>query len=1285
MFRLTIFIFLLFPFSFLTFGQKIVVVDENISHYSPYPISINGTKLKDVFHPLRGGWDHQLKIPYIQLSYSTNSKAANFQLQFYDEEQLNNDEIKCLNKNQNYDEAYSFKVHYSENRGKGILFLKGNSMRKSIDGKFYKLTQLKGQLIEDQSENLQLKNGFVQNSVLSSGGSWYKLGIVEDGIYKLDFQNMLSYGIINGNVNSDAINIFGNATGMLNEVNGSLRVDDLKLNNILIEDGGDGIFNIGDYVLFYARGPHSWELNGEIFEHEVHYYSDTAFYFVNIGGVNLPARIGSANTTNSSATHFVNQFTDYDFLEKDDFNLLKSGAEWYGDIFDVQTSYNYVFDFPNLASDTSYINCRLIGKSPSSSTFFSVSALSSSTDITVPSTGTGYYSPAGKIVNGELAVVPSSGDQLTININYNKNGSVNSKGYLDFIAVNARRKLEIQENDMEFCDPFSVGQGNVAEFQLSNASNLDQIWEVTDPTSPKLVTFSINGDFASFNVQHDSLRKFVAISGIGFPSPIILNEVIPQNLHGLGYADMIIISPASFSNAAQDLKVLHESEGLSVHLVTPEQIYNEFSSGMRDATAIKQFLRMFYKRSNGDPNLMPKYCLLFGDGTYDNRNRMGHGNNLIPVYESRESLSVTSTFATDDYYAILFDGGSMQNSDMLNIAIGRIPISNQTEASEMVQKIKNYSVVAGADSEIAVCGNGETSSVLRDWRNKVVMVSDDEDNNAYFNDIEIMSNKIDANHRDMNVVKIHSDAYGQESTPVGERIEGAESSIRESVEKGAVLVNYIGHGGETGWAHEQILTVPTIQSWTNYNRMPVFMTATCEFSRFDDHDRVSAGEYVLLNPDGGGIGLLTTTRLVYATPNEWLNRFFYDTVFDKVNDLPQRLGDIYMGTKNKFAMSSGDQNYRKFALLGDPAIRFSIPEYNIITDSINGIEISVFNDTIKALSTVRIHGHVEDQNGQKLTDFNGIAYNTVFDKISSLSTLGTNSGSFAATYEMWKNSIYKGKSSVVNGEFSFEFIVPQDISYDFGNARFSYYLENGTDDANGYNENVIIGGINTNASADNDGPVIELFLNDESFVSGGLTDENPSLLAKIYDESGINTVGNGIGHNIEAYLDDNTAESVILNDQYEADLDTYKSGQINYQLSEIEEGNHSITLKVWDVYNNSSKATIEFVVARTENLALSHVLNYPNPFTSRTEFYFEHNQVCDYLDVQIQIFTISGKLVKTINNRIHGEGFRSEGIPWNARDDFGDKIGRGVYVYTIKVSNERGEKVEKTEKLVILN
>jgi len=1284
MFRIIILLTNVLVFSNSMLSQQLKDVEIHITYSETYFLSINDKKAKKVFHPTKGHWNHLNNVPNHITYLNSIGNSSNFELVSFRELPLNDEEVACFLTVKKLPKEYSFSLKSTELDGKDLIVLQGNSVRIDANGNYFKLTKVSGRLI-GSNNTLNNKSSFANSSVLASGGDWYKVAIHEDGIYKLDYQTLLNNGVINGEISSESLNVFGNGGGMLSPINGAYRGDDLNMIRIHVEDGGDGVFSSGDYILFYGQGPHQKNFDGSKFIHNSHLYCDSSYYFVNLAGPHLPYRIGPATTTTNASTHTVSSFLDFKFIEQDDINLLKSGSQWYGDVFDVQTSFNYQFNFPNLINDSVSVKAKVIGKSAVSNTYFSVSSASESVNLQIPSTGSGYYAPVGKAIVGYLDFVANSSNSISIDVDYNKTSSPSSKGYLDYIEVNARRNLIINENDMVFSDPNSVGLGNVSEFQLQNTAQLQYIWEITDPLNPLSVAYSSIGNSASFKVQTDSLREFVSISGTGFPTPTIIGPIQSQNLHALANADMIIIAPKQFYSAAADLKVFHESEGLTVHLVSPSEIYNEFSSGMRDATAIKQFLRMFYSRGNGVQGMVPKYCLLFGDGTYDNRDRMGHGNNLIPVFESYESLSITTTYATDDYYAILSDGSSMLNTDLLNIAIGRLPVSTVEQANAMVQKIKNYTVQQSNDSDQATCSNGESASVLRDWRNLVTMISDDEDNNAYFTDIEIMAGKVKVTHPEINLYKIHSDAYGQESTAVGERIEGAFQAIKQQVDKGSLLVNYIGHGGESGWAHEQILTVPTINDWSNYQRLPVFMTATCEFSRFDDHDRTSAGEYVILNPDGGGICLFTTTRLVYATPNEWLNRYFYDTVFDKINDLPQRLGDIYKGTKNKFALNSADPNFRKFALLGDPALKFSYPEMNIIADSINGISISVFNDTIKALSRVKITGHIANSIGQKLTDFNGFVYSKIYDKISLLSTLGTNPGSSQASYEMWKNQVYKGKSTVINGDFSFEFIVPQDISFDYGAARFSFYAENGIIDANGFNESILIGGINEDAELDEQGPQIELFMNEENFVSGGITDAQPIFLAKIFDENGVNTVGNGIGHDIEAYLDGNTAESIILNDYYEAELNTYKRGEINYPLSDLEEGVHSITLKVWDVYNNSSKATIDFEVVNNENLALAHVLNYPNPFNNRTEFFFEHNQHCDYLDVQVQIFTISGKLVKTINKRIHSEGYRSEGILWDAKDDYGDNIAKGVYVYTLKVASENGEIAEKTEKLVILN
>jgi len=383
--------------------------------------------------------------------------------------------------------------------------------------------------------------------------------------------------------------------------------------------------------------------------------------------------------------------------------------------------------------------------------------------------------------------------------------------------------------------------------------------------------------------------------------------------------------------------------------------------------------------------------------------------------------------------------------------------------------------------------------------------------------------------------------------------------------------------------------------------------------------------------------------------------------------------------------SGGSVNNRNFSLIGDPAQRLAFPLHDVETLTINGDDVNSLTDTINALQLVTVTGRIRNRNGQLMPNFNGIVYPTVFDKASEVTTLGNDPGSSPRAFNVQKNLIYKGKASVTNGEFSFTFVVPKDIAYTYDFGRISYYAEGDNTNASGYFEEFIIGGSSNNISADETGPVVNLFMNDESFVYGGTTNETPSLLAIVSDTNGINTVGNGIGHDITAVLDDNSTSTINLNDFYQADLDSYQSGRVVYPFSGLSEGTHTLKLKIWDVYNNSSEAYTEFVVSESAQLALDHVLNYPNPFTTRTSFMFEHNQACNSLDVQVQVFTVSGKLVKTINETVISSGFRNDQVEWDGLDDYGQKIGRGVYLYNLKVKTPDGQKAEQIERLVILN
>ncbi|HKR04623.1 MAG TPA: type IX secretion system sortase PorU, partial [Bacteroidia bacterium] len=601
------------------------------------------------------------------------------------------------------------------------------------------------------------------------------------------------------------------------------------------------------------------------------------------------------------------------------------------------------------------------------------------------------------------------------------------------------------------------------------------------------------------------------------------------------------------------------------------------------------------------------------------------------------------------------------------------------EAAALVDKVIRYET-PGTVTDATACNISNSS--LGDWRNVICLIADDEDSSVHLDQTDTMLNGIDPFSLKFNLDKIYLDAYQQEATPGGQRYPDVNEALNNRVEKGAFLINYTGHGGELGWAHEGILDNTMINAWDNKFNMPLFITATCEFSRFDDPARTSAGENILLNPNGGGIALFSTTRLVYSFPNAVLNKDLVQYMFEQSNGEMPRLGDIFRLTKRDADNAQG-VNPRNFTLLGDPALRLAYPKYDIVATKINGQNLVALSDTVNALSKITITGEIKS-NGQKLTGFNGVVYPTVYDKVVNVHTLVNDAASQPRTFKVQKNILYKGKASVTNGDFSFTFIVPKDIAYNFGTGRLSFYAQNGVEDASGYYDSLIIGGISQNSQADNAGPEIKLFLNDDKFVFGGLTDQHPKIFAIVSDSTGINTVGNGIGHDITAALDGKTDPVYVLNDFYEADLNSYQKGKILYKLDELEDGRHSLKLKVWDIYNNSSEAYTEFIVASNEEIALSHVLNYPNPFTTHTTFFFEHNQPCNNLDVQVQIFTVSGKLIKTILDHFICEGTRSDKIEWNGRDDFNDPIGRGVYIYRLKIRTTDGKTAEKFEKLVVL-
>lgn len=1121
---------------------------------------------------------------------------------------------------------------------------------------------------------------WASHSVLASG-KWYKVAVKEDGIYKLDYNFFRQLGFDMTTLDPRKIRVFGNGTGMLPEANSSSRPDDLVENAIEVIGETDGVFNPSDYVLFYGRSPDRWEFNPltSRYQHSKHLYHDYNYYFITADyTTGTPKRIQSnASLTPQPGDFIVTTVDHLAFHHNNLKNFIKSGRHAWGETFDINLTQTFGFNVPSVSvTEPVWYNINFMARSTSPSNFTISHKGQLLCTANMPSVSTGTYADYGTLKDCKGSFNPS-GDNVTFDITYNYNPAApSSVGYLDYIEINARKQLVTQANAYTFRDRAAfLNSASQARYTIQGYNNTYRVWDVTDPYS--VAEQQINPD-GSFIADATVLKEFILFRNQNAVTPVSKGLVPNQDLHGLDAADMIIVSHPLFLAQANRLADLHrQHDNLSVLVVDINQVFNEFSSGTRDVPAIRDFLKMLYDRSGGQN---PKYLLLFGDGSYDNKGEFASNTNFIPTYQSENSIGVLGSYQSDDFFGFLDNNEGYwppgNTSNLLDLGIGRLPAKSVAEATAMVDKISRY-LTTGNLSSPSACN--EANSSLGDWRNVICLVADDEDSGAYLDQSDTLMKNLNPYTLRFNLDKIYIDAYPQISTAGGQRYPDVNTAITNRINKGALVINYVGHGGEIGWAHEKILDNDMINSWQNPYRMPLFVTATCEFSRFDDPGRTSSGEYVLLKGDGGGIALYTTTRLVYAYQNALLNKFVFRRLFEPINGEMPRLGDVYRLSKLDFI----NDNTRNFCMLGDPALRLAYPKYDVVATAINNQPLNGTNDTIQALSKVTLSGEVRN-NGIKMNDFNGVIYPTVFDKASLLKSLSNDSGSPQRTFSLQKNILFKGKAQVTNGEFRFTFIVPKDIAYQFGKGRLSFYAQNGTEDASGFYDELIVGGINPQAAADDRGPEIKLYMNDEKFVFGGITNENPVIYAVASDESGINTVGNGIGHDIVAVLDNKTDPVYVLNDFYEADMDDYTKGKVIYRLENLAEGNHSLKLKIWDIYNNSSDAYTEFTVAGSAEIALKHVLNYPNPFTTRTSFMFEHNQACNGMDVQVQIFTVSGKLVKTLNQRVTCDGFRSDSITWDGTDEYGDRIARGVYIYRLKIRNDKGATADKYEKLVLL-
>lgn len=1201
-------------------------------------------------------------IPQYATSFSIKSKDAEIQVELADEivEPASPDEIAFLQNRNYYQSEFDFSSEIFLDRSSPVAAIKFVPIRyNATTGTYEKLISFKlntivTEGIEHSSPREKMYNS---NSVLSQD-VWYKISVSESGIHKMSYSDLSNMGINVADIDPRNLKLYGNGGHMLPEKNIDERYDDLVENAIFIAGQEDGEFDLDDYLLFYGMGPNVWEFNSGIFEYNKNIYDDLNYYFITVSE-DEGKRIEFENSATGTIIHTIDRYNDYQVVEDDIINLIYSGKDWYGDEFGTMTNKIYNFNFPNKIQDENTI----IKVGVANRNFITE-------DLVLKVNNTAVDSLRLTLINSNTHKFAQK-KQTTLNledlgteINFEISFTPidpSSRVWLDHILINTMSSLNMINGELAFRNINSIGSASISKFEINNSNENVKVWDISDPLTPILLESTFTSGETSIQVETDILKEFIAFDESNYKTPEFAGLISNQDLHGSGPIDLLIISPPIFKEQAQRLATLHETmDSMRVLLLEPSEIYNEFSSGKQDPTAIRDFVKMLYDNYEGDDQI--RYLLLFGDGSFDPKDRIANNTNFVPAFQTRESLLSTASYVVDDYYGLLDDTEGNDAWGLIDIGIGRIPVQTLEEAETAVDKIYQY-----------VSPNEEQ---FGKWRTKVCLIADDEDGNLHLEQADSLKFYIPDNY---NINKIYLDAFEQVSTPTGEKYPEVTTKINEQVQNGALIINYVGHGGISGWSHERVVTMNDINNWTNTNQLPLFVTATCEFSRFDEPYIVSAGENIYRNPIGGGIALLTTTRVAYAQSNFKLNLRLNARAFVSSAEGMPYLGDLIRESK-----PPGQLTTRNFILLGDPALRLAYPKYNIETTSFSenpGDNVNA--DTVSALQKVYVKGKITDAYGNKVPTFNGFIFPDLYDKPTVNTTLGNDDSSFPVDFLLQNQIIWTGQYEVKNGEFEFEFMIPKDITLNYGKGKLSYYAYSSEHDASGAFTDFTMGGIYADATADNTGPEIDLYINDYGFVSGGLTHSNPMLIAHIADDNGINLSSNGIGHDISLVLNDDYSNVVKLNDLYVCDTNTYKSGSINYPYYNLPDGNYTLRLKAWDSYNNSNEASINFVIDKGAKLEITQVQNVPNPFADFTKFEFSHTKPGQELDIELQIFDINGQYVLSYETSIISENTKTTFLEWDGRDRNGDQLPKGLYVYQVIVTDEVGNTTAQKQKLLI--
>lgn len=1067
--------------------------------------------------------------------------------------------------------------------------------------------------------------------------TWYKIGVIADGVYGIDYATMQAWGVDVQQLDPSKIKMYGNVQGVLPERNSADRYDDLTEIAIQVKGSEDGSFDEGDGILFYGQGPvnTSWIASSH-YDYERNPYSDTVYYFLCIDAEEEGLRVEDRESIPLNDTpKILTEYPDCYYHESEELSPYASGRTWFGDLFTGKEGYkDFEMNFPGiLGSYDMNVEASLMARSKTRAYYsLLVNEETVAGHQLIDTYGDYEY---GKMYSVTRKIRPTSED-VVLRFELEP-GSGNPMFFIDYFILSFWRTLQYREGGIAFrLVPTQLNAENTM-VKIADADTTLTCWNVTDPLRPFHQLMEMQDEMAIFGLNNQGELRYQLFGADDVKAVSSCRSISNQNLHGLETADMLIVTPSLFWNQAQALASFHEEhDNMNCVLVDVDEIYNEFSTGKVDPTAVRDLIRMVYLRSDGQL----KYVLLLGKGTHDYRNIKGVGNNFVPIYENDVSpCSEVSSMCSDDYFALMGDNEGNNCEGLVDLGVGRIPITTPEQGDDVMAKILHYV---------------DLKSSHGIWKNNHLLLADN-DTKQYAKSAEELGDIIEIENPTATVCKLYMDSYPVVSTPSGNRIPMAHQALMDYFDRGIQTMSYTGHGGVKSLSSEWVLALSDILSLSNYDKLPFIHTATCEFSKLDKPDVVSGGELLLLNSHGGAIALLTTMRPTQAQNNQQLSRSLSRHLYEKIDGESLRFGDVYRIVKSDPAY------YKKanivYVLLGDPALRMSYPTRQIQTELVSGSEI------------LEIKGCILDQDSILDSLFNGILDVRLYDQKSQYTTMGNYD--IPVEYACYNDVLFEGKASVKDGRFQLEIPMPASVSQGDGDTRLSYYAYDSIRnvDANG----VYCGSFIEipDGIVDNQGPDIHLYWNTPEFESGDTVPPFGTLYADLYDEHGIYHYNVSIGRDIVMRSNISEYDNKVMNDSYEPVLDDSRRGRITLPFEELENGAYEFMLKAWDTWNNPTEAEIVVIVER--NTILAQIKSFPNPFENEVYFSFVNGEMTGELDVLLEVFDVMGRRVATVQEHTCSTAGKVPLIHWDGKADGGYDLRQGIYAYRLNITDSKGK------------